>query len=167
MTHRMKLKVVEGDALHLTIGGVIVDPILVAAEAIARMKHRRMLVGDPRQLVEPAAGKRAEAVEMGFKLAEVPWRQIVFQQVAQTAIDGVEILPRAIRRDVIGAASRLGGATGPGGLQPERRGARALPAVWPTRFSAVWRRRRICATRRPAVCRIWTRGNPGRAVWST
>jgi hypothetical protein len=29
------------------------------------MQHRRVLVGEPRQFIEPAAGQRAEAVEMG------------------------------------------------------------------------------------------------------
>src|SRR4030095_14239998 len=32
--------------------------------------------------------------------------------------------------------------------------------------SAVWGSPRTCATRHPAVRRIWSRGNPGRAVWS-
>ena len=43
---------------------MVVDAVLVAAETVARMQHRRMLVGDQRQFVEPAAGKGAEAIEM-------------------------------------------------------------------------------------------------------
>ena len=64
-----------------------------------------MFVGDPRQLVEPAAGKSAEAVEMRPELPEILGGQIMREQVAQAAVDGVEILARAIRRNVIGAAA--------------------------------------------------------------
>ena len=46
MTHRMKAEFAEGDLLHLAIGGMVLDPVLVATEAIARMQHRRMLVGN-------------------------------------------------------------------------------------------------------------------------
>ena len=43
---------------------MVVDPVLVAAEAVARLQHRRMLVGDLGQLVEPVAGERAQPLEM-------------------------------------------------------------------------------------------------------
>jgi len=83
---------------------MVIDPVLVAAEAVARMQHRRMLVGDPCELVEPAARKGAEPIEMRLQPPEIVRFQIKRQQVAQAPIDGVEILARAIRRDVICAA---------------------------------------------------------------
>ena len=86
---------------------MVVDPVLVAAETVARVQHRRMLVGDPRQFIEPAAGQRAEAIEMRLEPAKIVRRQIERQQIAQAAIDGVEVLSRAIRRDVVGAAARV------------------------------------------------------------
>ena len=110
MAHGVKLEIAEGDLLHLAIGGVIVDPVLVAAETVARVQHRRMLVGDPRQLVEPAAGQCAEPVEMRLEPREIVRRQIKREQIAQAAVDGVEILSRTIGRDVIGAATRMAAA---------------------------------------------------------
>jgi hypothetical protein len=107
MAHGVKLEVTEGDALHFAIGGVIVDPVFVAAEAIAGVKHRRILVGDPRQFVEPAAGQRAEPMEMRLQLPVIVFRQIKRQQIAQTTIDLVEIQARAIPRDVGRAVSML------------------------------------------------------------
>src|SRR5581483_2906431 len=95
----------EGDALHLAIGGMIVDPVLIAAEPVARVQYRLIPVRDPRELVEPAARQRAEAVEMPFEARKIVSRKIEPQQIAQGPVDGVEILPRAVRRDVIGAAS--------------------------------------------------------------
>jgi len=65
-----------------------------------------MLVGDPGELIEPAPGQFAETVEMRLKPAQVGRLQIEPEQVAQAAIDGIEILSRAIRRDVIGAVFR-------------------------------------------------------------
>lgn len=67
-----------------------------------------MPVRDPSQFIEPAAGESAEPVEMRFQAAEVFRRWVVRQQIAQAAIDGVEILSRTIRRDVIGAAADSG-----------------------------------------------------------
>src|SRR5665647_3749046 len=84
---------------------MVVDPVLVAAEAVPGVEHRRMLVGNPGELIEPAAGQRAEAVEMRLQPAEIIRLQIEFQKIAQAAIDGVEVLPGAIRRDVVGAAA--------------------------------------------------------------
>ncbi len=63
-----------------------------------------MLVGDPRQFIEPAARECAEAIEMRFQPLKIVRLQIKPEQIAQAAIDGIEILPRAIRRDVVGAA---------------------------------------------------------------
>ncbi len=78
---------------------MIVDPVLVAAEAVARVQNRRVLVGDPRQFIEPAACERAEAVEMWLQPAKIIRLQIEPEQIAQAAIDRVEILSGAIRRE--------------------------------------------------------------------
>jgi hypothetical protein len=52
------------------------------------------------------AGERAEPVEMRLKTGKVICREVKAEQIAQTAVAGVEILSRAVRRDVIGAAAR-------------------------------------------------------------
>ena len=105
MAHGVELEISECDALHLAVGGMVVDPVLVAAEAVARMQHRRMLVGDPREFVQPSAGERAEPVEMRLRDARNRRAQIERQQRAQAAVDGIKILSRAVRRDVLGAAA--------------------------------------------------------------
>ena len=79
---------------------MVVDPVLVAAETIARIQHRRMLVGGPRQFVQPAAGQRAEAIEMRLKPPKIARLQIKPEQIAQAAIDRIKILPGAIRRQM-------------------------------------------------------------------
>jgi hypothetical protein len=83
---------------------MIIDPVLVAAEPIACIQDRRMLVGGPRQFVEPAARQRTEAVEMRFQPAKIIRLKIQLQKIAQAAIPCIKILPGAIRRDVSGAA---------------------------------------------------------------
>ena len=104
MAHGVKLEIAERDLFHFAIGRMVIDPVLVAAEAVARMQHRRMLVGDPREFIEPAARKPAEPVEMRFQPPKITRFQIKPQQVAQAPIDRVEIRTRAIGGDVIGAA---------------------------------------------------------------
>jgi hypothetical protein len=64
-----------------------------------------VLVGDPGQLVEAAARQRAEAMKMRFQPAKIIRLQIEPEQIAQAAVDRIEILSRAIGRDVIGAAT--------------------------------------------------------------
>ena len=65
---------------------MIVDPVLVAAETVARIQNRRVLVGGPRQFIEPAACKRAEAIEMRLQPAKIIRLQIEPEQIAQAAI---------------------------------------------------------------------------------
>jgi hypothetical protein len=43
-------------------------------------------------------------MEMGFQPLKIVRLQIKPEQIAQAAIHGIEILPRAIRRDMVGAA---------------------------------------------------------------
>ena len=108
MAHGVKLEIAEGDALHLAIGGVILDPVLVAAEAVARVQHRRVPVGSPRQLIQPSAGERSQPFKMRLQSRKVRSGEIERQQVAQSTIDGIKILSRAVRRDVCGATARDG-----------------------------------------------------------
>ena len=63
-----------------------------------------MLVGDAGKLVEPAAGELAEPIEMRFQHSEIIRCQIKRQQIAQAAVDGVEILSGAVGREMIRAA---------------------------------------------------------------
>ena len=100
MAHGMKLEIGEGDALHLAIGRMVVDPVLVAAEPIPGIEHRRMLVGDPGEFIEPPARQFAEPIEMRFQPPKILRLQIKPEQIAQAAIDRIEILSRAVRRDV-------------------------------------------------------------------
>ena len=86
---------------------MVVDPVLVAAETVARMQHRWMLVGGFRQLIQPAARQRPEAMEMRLEPPEIVRRQIELQQLAQAAIDQVEVLSGAVRREMIGAAAEV------------------------------------------------------------
>ena len=104
MAHGVKLEVADCDPFHFAIGRMVVDPVLVAAEAIPGIQNRRVLVGDPGQFIEPPARQRAEAMEMRLQPAKITRLKIQREKIAQAAIDFVEILPRAIRRDVIGAA---------------------------------------------------------------
>jgi hypothetical protein len=62
-----------------------------------------MLVGGPRELIQPSASQFAEAMEMRLRLSEIIRREIKPDQVAQTAVDGVEMLTRAVEREMIGA----------------------------------------------------------------
>src|ERR1700753_1130288 len=82
---------------------MIVDPVFIAAKAVALVYDRRMLVGRTRQFVEPAAGEFAESAEMRLKVAEILGREIKPQQVAQAAIDGVEILAGTVEPEMVRA----------------------------------------------------------------
>jgi hypothetical protein len=46
------------------------------------MQHRRMLVGESRQFIEPAAGQCAEPVEVRLQLPEIVRRDIKRKQIA-------------------------------------------------------------------------------------
>ena len=107
MTHGVKLKVAEGNALHFAIGGVIVDPVLVAAEPVACVQHRRVLVGGSGELVQPATGELAEAIEVRVEPPKIIRLKVDLQQIAQPAIGRIEVLSRAIRCDMTGAAIEI------------------------------------------------------------
>jgi hypothetical protein len=63
-----------------------------------------VLVGDPGQFIEPAARQHAQAIEMRLQPPNIVWLEIESDEIAQAAVDRVEILAGAIRRDVAGAA---------------------------------------------------------------
>ena len=105
MGHGVELEVAERDLLHLAIGGVVFDPVLVAAEAVARMQDGRVAVGDARQFVQPAAGELAEALVVRRQPVEHVRRQIDRQQVAQSRIGGEEIHAGTVGGDPVRAGA--------------------------------------------------------------
>ena len=99
--------VAEGDRLHLAVRGVVFDPVLVAPEPVARVQDRPVGVGHARQLVQPAAGEHAEALEMRLQMRARVGGQVERQQLPQPRIDGVEILPGAVGCNVRGLRHSL------------------------------------------------------------
>jgi hypothetical protein len=71
------------------------------------MENRRVLVGDARQLIEPAAGQGAEAVEMRRQPPMIGIGQIKRQQIAQASIDLIKIQARAVARNVVRATGKF------------------------------------------------------------
>ena len=104
VAHGVKLEIAERDCFHFAVGRMVVDPVLIAAKTVAGIQDRRVLVGGPRQLIQPAPRQRAQAVEMRLEPPKIIRLQIYPEKIAQAAIDRVEILPGTIRCDVIGAA---------------------------------------------------------------
>ncbi len=87
----------EGEPLHLGIGGMLLDALLVRAGAGAVVQHGRVAVRDARQLVEPPARERAEAVEMGVEMRqEIGW-QIERREPAQVGVRPPEVEAAAVR----------------------------------------------------------------------
>jgi hypothetical protein len=107
MAHGVKLEIAECNGFHLAVGRMVIDPVLIAAKTIACIQHRRMLVSGSRQMIEPAAGQRAETMKMRLQPSKIIRLEIKLEQAAQAAIDRIKILPGAIRRDMIGAAIEI------------------------------------------------------------
>ena len=99
MAHGVELEIRECNLLHLAVGRVVLDPVLVAALAIARMQHRRMLVGDRRKLVETPTGQSPQPLELRREAGARIGVEIHRQQLAQARIDAEEIHPAAVGRD--------------------------------------------------------------------
>ena len=76
VAHGVELEVAERDLLHLAIGGMVLDPVLVAPRTVARVQHRPVLVGDAGKLVEVPAGKDAEALELRLQVRVHVCRQV-------------------------------------------------------------------------------------------
>ncbi len=68
VTHRVDAELAIRDRLEPPIRGVVLDPLPVAAEAVAVVQHRRVLVGERRALIEFAGGEFTEPVEMRFEM---------------------------------------------------------------------------------------------------
>ena len=64
-------------------------------------------IGDPGKFVEPAARQDTHAIEMRLQPSKIIWFKIQSEKIAQAAVDGVEILARAIGRDMIGGAADI------------------------------------------------------------
>jgi hypothetical protein len=117
MRRGMQAELVEADLLHLAIGGVMLDPLHVAAEAVAVVQHRRMLVGKAGPTVEIAAGELAQAVEVRPEVRLFLRRQVEPEQIAETRIGPEQVQPAAVAADMVGAARRAAGVA----FRPRRR----------------------------------------------
>jgi hypothetical protein len=104
MRHRMKTEFAETNPFHLAIRRMELDPVMVAAETIARMEHGRMLVGNLGEFVETAAGELAETVEMRFHRGAQARLHVEIEQTAQAPVDAVKIHAAAVGRDQRGGA---------------------------------------------------------------
>ena len=83
------------------------DPLRVAAEAVAMMQHRRVLVGKARALIEVIACERAEPVEMRRDVRVQFVGEIELEQIGERRIGRKEIQPSGVGRDCVGARGRL------------------------------------------------------------
>ena len=68
MAHGVKLEVAEGDALHLAIGGMIANASSSRPKRSRASSTGGCLIGDTRQLVEPAAGELTQAREVRLEM---------------------------------------------------------------------------------------------------
>jgi hypothetical protein len=84
MRHGVEPEVPVGDALQLAIRGVVLDPRLVAAEAVPRVKHRHVPVREARVAVELVTREGAETL-----------RPVVS---GATRFDSGAVIPRSLAR---------------------------------------------------------------------
>ena len=98
MAHSVKLEVGERDLLHFAIGGVILDPVLIPAMAIARVQHGRISIGNAGQFIEPAPDESAKATEMREEMLVVGSRQVLRKKLLQSWIKLEEVLACAVPR---------------------------------------------------------------------
>ena len=107
MAHRVHAEFLERDLLHFAVGRVILDPVLVAAEAVARVQHRRMFVGGEGEIIEPVARQLAQPLEVRFHLLGERRVEIERQHILELPVDRVEVLAVHVGRDVV-RTMRLG-----------------------------------------------------------
>lgn len=86
---------------------MILDVLRVAAEAVALMQDRRMAIGQPRALVEPAACQSAEAVEMWLDVIDQGVRQMNAQKIGKRWIGAIEIQSGRIGSDQVRGVAGL------------------------------------------------------------
>src|SRR5690606_5903097 len=99
--HAVNAEIGVGNLFHLAVGGVILDPVLVATARITRMQHRQVTVADARQLIEPIARDLAKLpVDWRHMFAEIIG-QIDLQQVLKIAVDIEKVEAMAIAGDPV------------------------------------------------------------------
>jgi hypothetical protein len=81
---------------------MIFDALRIAAEAIALVQHRHVVIRHASGLIERPTNEAAQPVEMRFDMIEQLLRQMDAQQIGQRGIGAVEIHAGRIRRDHVG-----------------------------------------------------------------
>ena len=103
MRHGMNAKLAEGDLLHLAVGGMIFNPLFVAAEGIPRMQHRRMALCGIGQFGEPAAGEFTQRCQVRHEMREQRRLHVEREKIPQAAINLVKVQAAAGRRQCAGS----------------------------------------------------------------
>ena len=99
MCHRVKTEFAETNPFHLAIRGMELNPISSRPKSVARMQHRRMLVGNFGELVETPARELPKTVEMRLHRRAQARLHMEIEQVAQPAVDTIEVHAAAVGRD--------------------------------------------------------------------
>ena len=76
MHHGVHAQLAERERLHLAVGRVVLDPVAIAPETVARVEQRRIAVGDGRELVEASAGEDPEPLQRRLEMAEQLFAQV-------------------------------------------------------------------------------------------
>ncbi|MDH6591738.1 hypothetical protein M2165_001627 [Variovorax sp. TBS-050B] len=103
----------QREALHLDVGRVLDDLLLVEPGARALAQHRRMAVGRAGELVEQAAREAAQALEVRLHVAQQVGRQVEREQLAEARVGGEQVLAVAVGNGMgVRRGLRLGGGRG-------------------------------------------------------
>ena len=111
MRHGVDAELAVGHALELAVGRVVLDPLLVAPEAVAVVEHRDVPVGQPRPAIELVAGERAQAVQVRVDVTQERRGHVDVEEVRERGILPEEVEAGGIRRDQSGRRRVHGGAT--------------------------------------------------------
>ena len=103
--HGVDAELAVGDALELSIRGVVLDPLLVAPEAVAGVQNGHVPVGEARAAIQLVAREGAQAVEMGLDVTPERRGQI------DSSRSESERSARKKLRPVVSGATRLDGAS--------------------------------------------------------
>ena len=98
MAHGVDAESPEGDLLHRAIGRMMLDPLLVAAIAVARMQDGGMTLGHLGEIVQLRARQRAQLGEMRREVVDQRRGHVEWQQFAQAPVDVVVVQAAAGRR---------------------------------------------------------------------
>jgi hypothetical protein len=96
-----------GDAFHLPIGRVVLDPVFVTAETVARLDDRRVFVGQFGQLVQMPSGQLAQSHQVRLEVGAQFLRHIQPEDIPEGAIDVKEVHAPAIWSDQIRTSKSL------------------------------------------------------------